>query len=88
MEEKKLIGHTITITDKSSITINNVTKVISIKEELSQVETEAGPIQIYGKNLEIKKLDLDTGIININGEINAIKYDTKSQDNLLKKMFK
>ena len=42
-----------------------------------------------GKNMEVKKLDIENGVIEIEGLINVIKYtDKKEKTSFVRKIFK
>jgi len=38
-----------------------------------------GPLIITGKNMHIKKLDVSGGIIDVDGQIDSIKYEQKKK---------
>lgn len=98
MEENKLTktsakppqahDHTLTLVNRSHLTLTGVDKVISIKPDLLQVKSTAGDIVVTGQNMEVTKLDLDEHTLMLNGKFDSIKYLENRKTPLLKKIFK
>ena len=78
---------TLIITNRNSLSLTGVTKVYSVKDDLAQLETNQGGLQIIGKDLQVTKLEIDKGEIQISGRINSLKYSEKNTG-FLKKLFK
>jgi sporulation protein YabP len=72
--------------------ITGVLNVESFDSEEFLLETECGFIAINGKNLHIKNLNLEQGLVAIEGYVDALAYlDSKAQDKskgFLGKLFK
>lgn len=92
MENKnneKFNNQTLTLINRQSLTITGITKVISIKTDIIQLDSNNGGIIILGNNLELKKFDNDNSMAEINGLINNIKYlQGKEKESLFRKIFK
>ena len=92
MEEIKYGNQEIKITDRSSISLTGVNKIISFDDEEFLMETSLGNLRLLGESLELLKLDTVDGIVKIKGTINSLTYlDIKSKnksDGLVAKLFK
>ena len=87
--EKKVISQTQTLTlqNRNKFTLTGVTKVISVKDDLAQLETNMGVLQAYGKDIQLVSLELDKGEIELKGDFVSFKYGDKNSS-FLKRLFK
>lgn len=87
--EKKVISQTQTFTlqNCNRLILTGVTKVISVKEDLAQLETNMGVLQAYGKDIQLVSLELDKGEIELKGDFVSFKYGDKNSS-FLKRLFK
>lgn len=87
--EKKVISQTQTFTlqNRNKLTLTGVTKVISVKDDLAQLETNMGVLQAYGKDIQLVSLELDKGEIELKGDFVSFKYGDKNFS-FLKRLFK
>ncbi len=87
--EKKVISQTQTFTlqNRNKLTLTGVTKVISVKDDLAQLETNMGVLQAYGKDIQLVSLELDKGEIELKGDFVSFKYGDKNSS-FLKRLFK
>ena len=76
-EEKKRAPsrHSLTIDKRESVNVTGVTDVISFDEESVIGETEMGVIIIRGVNLHVNRINLESGELNVSGEIDGIAYE-------------
>ncbi len=93
MSEEKRNKHNINILDRTNIKITGVLDVISFDEEMIVSETELGVLILKGLNFHINKLNLDSGDLEIDGEIYNLVYEDKSSygkpaSGILSKIFK
>lgn len=91
MEEKikENAEQKIVLQNRKELSISGTNKVISIKSDLIQLETNYGGIQIVGTNLELVNLDNQSLCAKICGYIQAIKFvQGKSKESFLRKIFK
>ena len=87
--EKEMIGEQkITLVDRKFLSIVGVEKMISVKPDLVQLSTKLGSMQILGSLMEVSKLDLESHILDIKGNINSIKYLDDKKTPLFKRIFK
>ena len=64
-------GHRILLEERSRLTITGVTDVLSFDEESVTAETDLGTLTVRGEGLHISRLDLDEGLLRIEGSIDA-----------------
>ena len=93
MSEDKKNQHNINILDRTNIKMTGVLDVISFDEEMIVSETELGVLILKGLNFHISKLNLDSGDLEIDGEIYSLIYEDKSSygktgSGILRKIFK
>jgi len=85
--------HKIIIDQRSTAIITGVVDVVSFDELSVIADTESGVVVIKGANLHISNLNLDRGELDLDGEINSVVYDIRSnygknKQSLLSKIFK
>ena len=79
----------IVLSNKANLSVSGTNKIISLKPELIQLDTNFGGLMITGENLELVKLDNTTTRAEINGNINSIKFVlVKEKEQLFSKIFK
>ena len=79
----------IVLSNKKNLSVSGTNKIISLKPDLIQLETNYGGLIIIGENLELIKLDNATTRAEINGNIIELKYvEQKAKENLFRKIFK
>ena len=67
------------IIDRSLMTLNGVSKIVSFDSKEFILESNLGPVYIKGEELELLTLDTSEGIIKIKGKINGYNYIEKMQ---------
>lgn len=89
-ETKELSNkQTIILNDKKFLSVSGTNKVISLKSDLIQLDTNYGGLQIVGENLELIKLDNSTTTAEISGDINQLKFvEKKNKETFIRKIFK
>lgn len=79
----------IVLSNKKNLSVSGTNKIISLKPDLIQLDTNFGGLIIIGENLELIKLDNTTTRAEINGNIFELKYvEQKVKENLFRKIFK
>ena len=92
-EENKSIGkHSVRIENREKIVLTGVTDVPAFNENEICAETSLGQLTIKGEGLHINKLNLDSGDLFIDGQINSVSYTEikepkTSKSSLFGKMF-
>ena len=82
--ENKLI-----LINQSHLTITGIKKAAALSENSLTLQLENQTLNVLGSGMEVKKLDVDSGIIEVQGKINLIKYvGAKEKLGLVKRIFK
>lgn len=81
--ESKLI-----IDNKKVLSITSVIKVKTATENNIEIILEDDKISITGNMLHITRLDLNSKVAEIEGEINGVKFGKSGKENIFKKVFK
>ena len=91
-EAKSRKAHNVVIANKKQMTVSGVVRVENFNESMIVLVTEFGQMTIEGTNLHISRLSLETGEMNIDGDIIGLFYSGDSYDrknsNLFSKIFK
>lgn len=84
-------SHNISVADRKEINLTGVVDVKSFDELEVLLETELGMLLIKGKNLAVKTLTLEKGLVRIEGELEALVYTRqgvkKNKESLAKRLF-
>ena len=80
-QQDKKTYHEFNIRMRKEMTINGVSEVISFDEQDIRLVTTGGEMFIEGNDMKIDVLDVDKGVVTLNGKIDAIYYsnDTKKE---------
>ena len=82
----------IKLNDRKKISLSGLKKLVRFDPEEFVMETNVGPLVLKGNNLEIVKLDIIDGNLQIKGKINSLVYldgkDSKKDNSILAKLFK
>lgn len=84
----KRIEQKIILVDRTKLSLSGIDKVLSAKEDLIQVLTSEDGIIITGSGLQVTKLDQDSGLVDIEGKVNAIRFSTSQKESFWKRIFK
>ncbi len=89
MENSTLKDNVITLFNRSRLTLTGVTRVISITPSAISVEAYGSGLIVFGSDMLVTKLDVESGNIEATGVFDAIKYtSTKAKGGLLKRILK
>lgn len=80
MEDKKANNHNLILDNRKKLTLTGVRDVSGFNEETVSVATDLGGLIVKGSALHISQLNLDTGEVEIEGNINSLQY-TQSRQN-------
>lgn len=81
------LNHVISITERKSIVISGLKKIENFDSEEFLINSSEGLILLKGKDLEIIRLDTNSGNISIKGIINYIEYIDDNINNKENKFF-
>ena len=86
---QSLKDNTITLANRSKITITGVTKVVSISPSAIDLVAYGSGLVVLGSDILVTKLNVETGDIEATGRFDAIRYsNTNSKSNFIKRIFK
>lgn len=84
MNENKIV-----LNDRKNLFITGIKKVVSVSPDALFMELESSELCVYGDNMEVKKLDVENGTLEVEGKIDNIKYQNKKEKmGLIRKIFK
>ena len=87
--EKTFVNSKILISDRKQTSISGVEKIFEASETKMIMKVSGSNMAVLGEQLNISKLDVDAGTLELNGQINEIKFvDNKEKISLIKKIFK
>lgn len=77
------------LVNRKNLTITGIKKVLAVSESALSLLLDSSNLNVLGEGMEVKKLDVESGIIEVEGKINNIKYlAPKEKQSVLKKIFK
>lgn len=81
--------HRLSIVNRTGMTLSGVTDVPSFCEQTIVAATVCGDVTIMGEGLHISRLNLNEGLVQIDGTVNALEYASHSaKKGLLGKLWK
>ena len=83
-------GHKLVLESRKKATLTGVNKVISFEPDLVLLITETGKLKITGKDMHIINLDIEKGILDLDGTIDGLSYSAGKDEGTfsLKRLFK
>ncbi len=94
MEEvRNTRGHKVTLNNRGSGLITGVSAVISFDPNEILLETEQGVLLIKGSDLNVNKLTLEKGEVEVDGRVDSFTYSDlkpglKGENGLFNRLFK
>lgn len=84
------LNHNLIVENRKNVTISGVTEIGSFDEKTVVLYTDYGCITVAGSELYMSKLSVDSGDVDISGQIKSLIYtDTVSKkEGIVKKLFK
>ena len=79
MSEQMTAHHSVILQDRSSLELSGVTDVDSFDENEISLYTTLGEMVIRGKALHVNAMNVDTGDMQIDGDIRSIVYGDKDR---------
>lgn len=83
--------HCLTLDNRKNLTLSGVAEVDSFDDKSIAAYTDVGELTIKGENLNIKKLNLELGELEVTGKISSLVYTDhtlKSSAGFFAKLFK
>lgn len=81
--------HCVTLENRENLVLSGIKEVDNYDENTIDLCTEMGRLIIKGKNLNIKKLNLEFGDLEVDGEISSLVYGSeKVAGGIFSRLFK
>lgn len=89
MENKVKKAHSLYLENRSGLKLTGVTDVDSFDEENVIAYTDYGCLTVSGSNLHVEELKLESGLLEVTGEVVALVYSSKTEKskNIFKRIF-
>ena len=90
-QQDKKMCHEFNVRMRKEMTVNGVNEVVSFDEQDIHLVTVGGEMFIEGSEIKIDVLDVDKGVVTLNGKIDAIYYsgdDKKEKSGFFGKLFR
>ena len=88
-DAKSFSSSQVTLINRENLAISGVERVYETNENKIQLKVAGSNLLINGQNLNIARLDVESGNVNIEGKVNELKYFTRdNKSGFLKKIFK
>lgn len=90
-DEKKpvRVPHSLILENRKSLTATGVSNVDSFDEQTVVAYTDMGELVIKGKDLQINKLNVETGELTISGEVSSMQYaEPQPQGGFFSRLFR
>ena len=81
-------NHSITLTNRKSLSMTGVIEVESSNDNLIKLSTKFGKIVITGSDLSIDVINTDSGDFALKGMIRKFEYKTSGNNNKFSSLFK
>ncbi len=78
----------ITLENRKRIMITGISEVVSQIDKCVVIKTTLGNLSINGSSLRVTKLNLEEGVLVVDGQIDALKYFESSSKGFFKRVFK
>lgn len=92
MAEEKMLSrsHRVVMESRRTLTITGVTDIDSFDEQTVAVFTDVGELVVRGSSLHIGKIDVDSGELALDGEIDSLEYteNTPSHGSIWSRLFR
>ena len=80
---------TLNLQNRKILSLSGVQKVISINETQAKIELFDSTLFVFGKEMKLNKLNLDSGEIIVEGFFDSFKYsEQKERGGFFKRLFK
>ncbi|WP_099190919.1 sporulation protein YabP [Tepidibacter mesophilus] len=85
------MDHLLNMKNREELKLCGIEHIYSFNDTKIELRTVSGDVSIQGENLDMGKLSIEDGMVNIKGSINSIVYSKiskKDEEGFLKKLFK
>lgn len=81
VKTQQKIKHDVILKSRKSMSIDGVEDVISFDESLVVLLTTCGEMTVEGSGLHIRVLDLESGVVELDGNVDGVFYSDEKNDN-------
>lgn len=83
-------AHSVTVEGRAKVGMTGVSEVDSFNEAEITAHTDGGIITVFGSALHITRLDLDAGVLQVEGSIAGMEYTdyNQKQGGMFSRLFK
>lgn len=75
METNSIVkSHKLTLDNRKKITLTGIKDVVAFDTNQALLESTLGMIHIKGKDIKVTKINVETGLTDIDGHIDSIAY--------------
>lgn len=79
MQEETSRNHSLTLENRSSLTVSGLTDIDRFDEREIVIFTEQGELSITGRELHIRSISIEQGDLTVEGEIWGLLYGDKDK---------
>ncbi len=80
-------AHRVTVQSRETAEIRGVTEVVSFDEQIVALETVCGGMTLSGDGLHVRVLNVEEGLVALDGRIDAIEYEDPVGSDVGKRSF-
>lgn len=80
--------HNIEMINRRNISLSGIKNIKEFSENRVILETVMGGLHIRGKKLTVSRLNTDTGLLDVSGEIDLLKYTSSAGGGVIEGLFK
>lgn len=84
---KRFSESQLTLTNQTKLSLTGVEKVFLASETKVSLLVGGNTLKISGQNLQVEKLDVENGILRLEGLVEELKFNSKKTP-ILKRLFK
>ena len=79
--------HSLTLENREKMQIRGVADVTGFDDTLVLLRTSLGQLSIRGEGLHVERIDLESGELELRGQIRELQYDDRPNGSLWSKLF-
>jgi len=89
VESGRTFDHSdLTLKDREKLMVSGLEKAYELNETRLLLKASGSNLLITGENLNVTRLDVEAGVIEVEGKVCDIRYSSGEKTNFFKKIFK
>lgn len=89
MDDSIRLPHKLTLNERSALSVSGVSEVIGFDDSSVVMRTSMGVLTVHGKQLQLKNLSLEGGMVEVEGNIAALIYaESQPKQSLWSRLFR